>query len=184
MAAAQLTSAPTIETVRLRLRSFCDADHGTFAAFLADEEATRYVGGIRDADTAWRVIASFCGHWHLRGYGPFAIEEKSSGDFVGYCGPWFPYGKPEHEIMWGIVPAVQRRGYASEAALAARTWAYDELGWPVAVSYIAPENVASQGVARRLGAEPHGPISYDDKIAVQVWRHPSAQSLRSIKGAA
>ena len=47
-----------------------------------------------------------------------------------------------------------------------------------------PDNIASQGVARRLGATQHGPIQTADGFAVKVWRHPSAQSLRINKGAA
>ena len=86
--------------------------------------------------------------------------------------------------MWGIVPAAQRQGYASEAALAARTWAYEQAGWPNAVSYISPENTASQGVAKRLGAEAHETIPYNERYIVQVWRHPSAESLRNVKGSA
>ena len=179
-----MTTIPTIETERLRLRPFRDEDHGMYAAFLADEEATQFIRGVRDAGSAWRVMAGFCGHWQLRGYGPFAVAEKQSDQLVGYCGPWFPYNKPEQEIMRGIVPAAQRQGYASEAALAARTWAYKEAGWPTAVSYIAPENIASQGVAKRLGAMAHETIPYDEKYIVQVWRHPSAEALRQAKGAA
>lgn len=171
-----MSSCPTIKTKRLKLRAFREEDHAPYAAFLADEDATRYVGGQRDADAAWRVMASFCGHWHLRGYGPFATEEQASGNFVGYAGPWFPHGKPEQEIMWGILPAAQRRGYASEAALAARKWVYDELNWPGAVSYIEPENVASQGVARRLGAVENETIPYG-QFMVQVWRHPTTDQV-------
>ena len=178
-----MTTIPTIETERLFLRAFRDEDHSTFASFLADEEATRFLGGPRDSGSAWRVMASFCGHWHLRGYGPFAVAEKQSDQLVGYCGPWFPHGWPEQEIMWGIVPEAQRRGFASESASAARTWAYDDAGWPDAVSYILPENVASQGVARRLGATTNETIPYKDSM-MQVWRHPSAVSLRNAKGAA
>ncbi|MEM9030865.1 MAG: GNAT family N-acetyltransferase [Pseudomonadota bacterium] len=179
-----MATIPTIETERLRLRPFRDEDHGTYAAFLADEDAMRYIGATRDASASWRVMATFCGHWHLRGYGPFAVAEKQSDQFVGYCGPWFPYDKPEQEIMWGIVPVAQRQGYASEAALAARKWAYEEAGWPAAVSYISPENIASQGVARRLGATAGETIAYNEKLMVQVWRHPSADSLRNARGAA
>lgn len=167
----------TLETERLVLRPFRDSDHAPFAAFSADEESTRYLGGVRDAEASWRIMAVFCGHWHLRSYGPFAVEEKKSGDFVGYCGPWFPHGKPEQEIMWGIMPAARRKGYAAEAAYAARHWAYHERGWPGAVSYIHPENVGSQGVARKLGAKPdpgtipHGPHQ------VNVWRHPAPDQV-------
>ena len=166
----------TIETERLRLRPFRDADHAPYADFLADEECTRYLGGPRDQEAAWRILASFCGHWHLRGYGPFAVEEKDTQSFIGYCGPWFPFGRPEQEIMWGIMPEAQRIGYATEAALRARRWAYEVCGWPIAVSNVMPENAASGRVAEKLGARKDGTAVFDD-ILVDVWRHPPATEV-------
>lgn len=168
---------PEIYTKRLRLRPFKDSDHASYATFLADEESTRYLGGTRDAETAWRVMASFCGHWNLRGYGPFAIETRESARFVGYCGPWFPFGKPEQEILWGVMPAARRNGFAAEAARAARQWAYDIGGWTGAVSYIVPGNAASEGVARKLGASPEDQIDMGG-VEVNVWRHPGPEALQ------
>ena len=167
-----------LETDRLLLRPFRESDHAPYAAFLADEDCTRYLGGTRDAAASWRVMAANCGHWHLRGYGPFAIEEKVSGEFVGYCGPWFPHGKPEHEIMWGIMPAAQRRGFATEAAFAARAWVYDTIGWPTAVSNIMPGNAGSEGVARKLGARMDGRVTIQG-VECAVWRHPGRDELGS-----
>ncbi|MGI9424053.1 MAG: GNAT family N-acetyltransferase [Hyphomicrobiaceae bacterium] len=170
-------NVPQIDTDRLRLRAFRNEDHAAYAAFLADEQATRFIGGVRDADAAWRIMAAFCGHWQLRGYGPFAIEETATGTFVGYTGLWFPHGKPEREIMWGIVPSAQRNGYASEAAKAARDYAYEQLGWSVAVSYIADDNAASQGVAGKLGAVRDGRVDHQG-WQLDVWRHPAATASR------
>lgn len=168
-----------LETERLVLRPFRESDFPTFAAFSADEESTRYVGGTRDEEASWRVLATLCGHWDLRGYGPFALEEKKSGEFVGYCGPWFPRGKPEQELMWGIMQGARRKGFASEAARAARQWVYRERGWTGAVSYIHPENAGSRGVARSVGAKPdEGTIPYKS-FHVQVWRHPGPDQVLS-----
>ena len=167
---------PTIETDRLRLRPFRDADHPAFAAFYADEATARFVGGTCDAGKAWRQMAAHCGHWQLRGFGPFAVALKSTDAFVGYCGPWFPCDWPEHELIWGIVASHQRQGFASEAALAARHWAYTQAGWPGAVSYVDANNTASLGVAHRLEAVEDGTVTirgYD----LKVMRHPSAATI-------
>ena len=166
----------TLHTDRLTLRPFRDEDHAPYADFLADKNCTRYLGGTRDAEVAWRVLAAFCGHWYLRGYGPFAVEDKATEAFVGYCGPWFPHGKPEQEIIWGTMPDAQRNGYAAEAARAARHWVYKTCGWPVAVSYIMPENIASRRVAEKLGAAIDGTITYGE-YTLEVWRHPPATKV-------
>ena len=127
--------------------------------------------GPLSRDGAWRGIALFIGHWTLRGYGHFALEEKSTGAFVGYCGPWFPLGFPEREIGWALLPTAQGKGYATEAAKCARDYAYGTLGWLTAISLVAPENVPSRRVAERLKARLDGTTELRGKL-VQIWRHP------------
>ena len=99
---------PTLETERLRLRPWRDDDLDAFSVFTADRDATQFVGGTFSRGDTWRRIAMFLGHWHLRGFGNWAIEEKSSGAFVGYGGLWKPDGWPEPEIMWGLLADLPR----------------------------------------------------------------------------
>ena len=70
---------PVLETERLRLRGFREEDLDRFAEFCASEALTRFVGGTSDRRGTWRRIAAYLGHWALRGYGHWAIEEKASG---------------------------------------------------------------------------------------------------------
>jgi len=163
---------PTLETERLRMRAWREDDHAPFAAYLADEASAKFIGGACGPADAWRRMATQIGHWAMRGYGSWVLEEKPSGNWVGYSGLWNPYGWPEPEIMWGLVPTARGRGYATEAALRARTHAYTELRWPSAISLIAPANLTSRNVARRLGAAPEASIELRG-TAVDVWRHPS-----------
>ncbi len=164
--------APVLETERLRMRGWSEQDHEAFAALLGDEESARFIGGPCDRHDAWRRMATQMGHWAMRGYGSWVIEEKSTGNWVGYSGLWCPYGWPEPEVMWGLVPAARGRGYATEAAMRARTYAYQDLGWRSAISLIAPENRASQKVAERLGAKREGKFELRGSVA-DVWRHPA-----------
>ena len=73
------------------------------AAFYASPISSFY-GGPCDREDAWRKFAAYPGHWALRGFGPWAIEEKSSGAFVGLSGLWFPEGWYAPEITWALVP--------------------------------------------------------------------------------
>jgi RimJ/RimL family protein N-acetyltransferase len=163
---------PTIQTPRLILRAFQASDHGAFAAYFADERTTRFLGGVIEAGDAWRRMAALAGQWVLKGFGPFAIEERSSGRFAGYAGPWFPFGWPEPEIMWGLHADFHGKGYATEAAGAARAWAYRALEWTTAISLIHPDNSASRGVAERLGAQPDGEMTLRGQ-SVGIHRHPA-----------
>ncbi len=164
--------APTLETERLRLRPWRNSDLDDFATFLANGEDTRFIGGPLTRGDTWRRIAMLVGHWTLRGFGNWAIDDKASGAFVGYSGLWMPEGWPEAELMWGILPAYRSRGYATEAAGRARKFAFEELRWPTAVSYIATTNTPSRQVAERLGALRDGMTELKG-TAVDVWRHPS-----------
>ena len=161
---------PTLETERLILRPWYDGDVDGFAALMADAEISRYVGGPLSRDDAWRKMATYVGHWLLRGYGTFALELRATRQFVGYCGPWFPLGWPEREIAWGIIPAEHGQGFATEAARRALTFAYEDLGWDTAVSVISTANTPSIRVAERLGAV-RGEHLTVRSFPVDVWRH-------------
>lgn len=97
-------------------------------------------------------MAMYAGHWHLRGYGIWALEDKATQTFVGQAGLWFPEGWSEPEIHWLVFPEWQRRGLATEAALHVRTHAAEMLGMSRLVSCIEPANLASVRVAERVGA--------------------------------
>jgi RimJ/RimL family protein N-acetyltransferase len=162
---------PVLETARLRLRPWREEDFDPFAAFCADEESRRYLGGVSDRPDAWRSMAVIAGHWTLRGYGIWVIEDKATGAFAGYSGLWNPEGWPGQEVTWSVCAAFRRRGYAVEAAQRARDFAYDELKWPTAVSVIHPGNTASQRVAARLGAAVEKRTELRGS-PVDVYRHP------------
>lgn len=162
----------SLETARLRLRDWALEDIDGFAEYCADPEMTRFIGGVSTREEAWREMAEFAGHVTLRGFGFWALEEKASGRFVGYCGLWFPEGWPEIEVGWGLNRAYHGRGYATEAAFAARHHAYDRLKLTTLVSYVAPDNTASIRVAERLGARFETTIVLQEQQA-NVYRHPS-----------
>ena len=127
----------------------------------------------------WRTLASMVGHWAFRGYGFWALEDKATGTYLGRTGLWFPHGWKEREIGWTLMPAAWGHGFATEAALAARTHAYDVLGWDTAISQIAPENEASKSVARRLGAS-YETVYEDPKWGpVEIWRHLSPADIEN-----
>ncbi len=58
----------------------------------------------------------------------------------------------EPELSWSLFPGQTGRGYATEAAMAARRWAYETFDIPPLMSLVHPDNIASKAVAKRLGA--------------------------------
>ena len=119
----------------------------------ADPEVMRFMGDGHtfDREEAWKAIAGFLGHWQLRGYGLWAVEERDTGRLVGRCGLYNPEGWPGLEVGWLLERSCWGLGYATEAGRASLEHAWHELGATHVISLIHPDNAASIRVAERLG---------------------------------
>jgi len=166
---------PTIETERLLLRAPKLSDLEPEAEFFASDRCA-YVGGKMPREQVWRWMASVIGHWAFRGYGFFAVEEKSSGRYLGHVGPWCPEGWPEQEIGWTMMNGAEGKGYAFEAATATRAWAYGRLGWDTAISMILHGNTRSIALAERLGARLESDYEHERFGPCHIYRHPSPEA--------
>ena len=163
---------PTVETARLRLRAFCAADLDAYAAMQANPEVMRYLipGGVASRVDVWRTMATFLGQWALRGYGMWACEEIAGGNFVGSVGIFQPLDWPEPEVAYSLDRPFWGRGFATEAAGAARDWLFAHFPCPRTASFIRPENRASIRVVERLGAALEGTTELRG-IAFRHWVH-------------
>ena len=164
-------SAPKLETERLIMRAPQIGDPPAHAAFFASPRSG-FVGGPMPDWRAWRTLAMETGHWVLNGFGRWILEEKETGDTVGLVGLWHPMDFPEDELGWDLFEGATGKGYATEAAMAARAYAYDMLRWTTLTSFINPNNTASAAVATRLGATFDYEFDHASFGKVQIWRHP------------
>lgn len=143
---------PRIQTQRLVLRGLREDDLDAFAAMMADERVYPWFGGgaVSRAES-WRSIAMHLGHWALRGYGQWAVEDRDTGSFLGRLGLWEPEGWPGLEVGWAIAPQMWGRGYATEGGRAATAWAFQMLGAQEVISVTVPHNAASRRVMEKVG---------------------------------
>lgn len=144
----------TLETERLLLRQFRSGDLEAYAPMCADPEVMRYLGTgvtLTRAET-WRGMATMLGHWKLLGYGMFALELKSTGQLLGRAGFLDPPGWPGFELGWVLGRQHWGKGYALEAATAARAYAFGKMQRDRFISLIRPGNLRSIRVAEKLGA--------------------------------
>jgi len=144
--------APTLHTARLVLRPPRLADFAHFAAFYASERS-RWEDGPLSREQAWRVWASDVALWPLKGFGPFGVDDRTTGTYLGEVGIYQPEGYPEPELGWFVVPEAEGQGIALEAAQAVMRWAKTELVWDRLVNYIDPGNARSIALALRLGGK-------------------------------
>ena len=139
------------QTERLLLTQWPQSHFDQYARIYADPELAKYIGGQMDRPKAWRHMAALVGHWAVRGFGIWAVEERQSGKFIGAIGLWYPEGWPELELGYWLVPEAYGKGFATEAGRASKEYAFDVMGAQTLVSYIEPTNKASINVAERLG---------------------------------
>ncbi|WP_246727871.1 GNAT family N-acetyltransferase [Chelativorans sp. Marseille-P2723] len=141
------------------LRRWRNEDFPAYAAFAADRERMRYLGGPREEWEAWTAFAAMSGEWSLNGYGIFAIAVKEGDQVAGYAGLWKPPYIDEPELAWGLYAGFEGNGFATEAARRVQIWAAHELRLPPLMSFVHPENLASQAVIKRLGGVPLPPTT-------------------------
>ena len=167
---AEVGLVPLLCTERLLLRAFTEHDFEPFAAIVSDPEVVRYLddGEPISREECWRGMALFLGHWTLRGYGWWAVEDRRTGDFIGRIGLYNPEGWPGIEIGWLLRRDVWGAGLATEGALAALAFAFDVVGADRVISLIDPRNTRSIRVAEKIGERYERDLLHRDK-AVAVY---------------
>jgi RimJ/RimL family protein N-acetyltransferase len=143
---------------------------------------------ISAVEEARAMIEEGVRNWETDGIGPFTLETAGTdGQVMGQAGlmifdsrgwtpsTWADAGShAQPELGWALIRAHWGHGYATEAAAAIRTWAYEFRGIDRLVSLISPDNMRSQRVAERLGAIAGEAVTpADSGCQTIVWNHPS-----------
>jgi RimJ/RimL family protein N-acetyltransferase len=166
---------PRLTTERLLMREFNAADFDAYAEMMADPDVARHLmdGRPLTRAEAWRQMAMFIGHWQLRGFGLWAVEERATGKFIGRIGCLMPEGFPAFEIAYTLTRSAWGKGYAREGAAAALGYARNTLKRPKIASIVRPGNTASARVALSLGAVPGETVEFFGAPSVVHW-YPKA----------
>ncbi len=137
---------------------FQPGDLDAFAAMCANPEVMRYIsdGRTLTREETWRDMAMILGHWELRGYGLWAVEDRATHQLIGRIGHWNPEGWPGFELGWMLDRCYWGRGFATEGAMAALHYAFSVLDVPRVISLIHPDNAPSIRVAEKLGQKLEG----------------------------
>jgi RimJ/RimL family protein N-acetyltransferase len=143
----------SLETDRLHLRMFREDDWKDLHKYYSDDICMRYtVGRALTEGETWRAMAAMIGHWQLRRYGSYALEQKSSRRVIGVAGLDYPNDWPEPEIKWGLIREFWGSAYASEAVQAIKRMWVEYLPDLSLISLIHPNNTHSINLAKAVGA--------------------------------
>jgi RimJ/RimL family protein N-acetyltransferase len=144
---------PPDPTERLAFREMTHDDLDDMAALLGDPGVMRYYDRPKTRDEAHAWIEWNRGLYRDRGFGLWIVELRETDEFVGECGltPQEVEGVEDIEVGYHVRAALQRSGYATEAAAACRDHARRVVGVSRLIAIIDPANVPSQRVAEKIG---------------------------------
>jgi RimJ/RimL family protein N-acetyltransferase len=149
-------AAPTcLETPRLRLRKWRDADRVPFALMNADPIVMEYYPAVLTAAESDAFVDQIEQTFASEHVGLWAVEAPGVSPFIGYVGLWpvrFAAAfAPAVEVGCRLAKEYWGRGYAVEAAQAALTDGFDRLGFSEIVSFTSVINHRSRRVMEKLG---------------------------------
>lgn len=172
-----MISIPTLHTSRLRLRPYSWDDFEPYAAMWAEPSVVRFIGGSPlSREAAWTRFLRQIGLWHYLGFGFFAMEDRSTGAFIGEAGfhdlrrTLTPSIEGTMEAGWGLVTAMHGKGLAEEAMRAALGWAHLHGARERITCLIHPDHAASLHVAGKLGFAEFARSTYNGNPVVLLER--------------
>ena len=159
-----------LTTQRLLLRQFHITDTEPLYKVFGDVEVMRFGDGAQTKEWVHNWILT-CFDWYSKswGFGPYAVVNQHDQGVIGYCGLfYFPDvdGKPEVEIGYRLARSAWGKGFATEAAVAVRNYAFKTLGMKRLIAMIDPSNIASIHVAKKIG------MRYEKDIMLEGYTHP------------
>ena len=169
---------PTLETPRLRLRPHRRDDLDHSFSLWTDPQVFRYISGKPSTrEEVWARLLRYTGHWLWMRFGFWAIEEKSSGAFVGEVGYAeqmreisLPLGRMP-EMGWVLHSAFHGRGYGLEAVQAAQSWFASNFPASRTCCIIDPANIPSIRLAEKIGFREWRRAAYHGDPII-VFAHP------------
>ncbi len=151
-----------LETPRLRLRSWHDEDLGPLVQLCADPEVMRYSPALLSRDQSAALLVRSRLHLLRHGFGPWALERKDNGVFIGYCGlTWRTLpSSPSAELVWAVACDQWGQGLVHEAAQAVLKCAFDDLQLDEVVASAAHLNEPARQLMEGLGMRPEQTMSF------------------------
>lgn len=170
-----MTGSSALATDRLALRQWRDADRDPFAALNADPVVMEHFPATLTRAESDAFVDRHSALIDHRGWGLWAVEVRDSGDFIGFTGLAVPVFDvdfvPCTEIGWRLAASAWGHGYATEAARAVLSYAFDEIGLDDIVSFTFVGNDRSRRVMEKIGLRERRRFDHPDLAGHHLERH-------------
>ncbi|SFE12052.1 ribosomal-protein-alanine N-acetyltransferase [Paenibacillus catalpae] len=157
-----------IETPRLRLRDWREADLGPFIRMNEDEKVMEYFPKTLSEEETIAFYEVITNEFKDLGYGLYAVETKENNAFIGFIGfhqaTFEADFTPCVEIGWRLTKEAWGKGYATEGADACLQYGFDKLGFTDVYSFTAEINKGSKNVMKKIGMR-----------FIQTFEHPRVE---------
>jgi RimJ/RimL family protein N-acetyltransferase len=167
------------ETQRLQGRKLTPDDLWAMLEVYGDADAMRWVGDgsplTKDGAIQWIEVTR--NNYQKRGYGMFALVEKSTGEVIGFCGIVHPGGQQEAEVKYAFLRSRWGQGFATEAVRELINYGKQQHSLTYIIATVAPENLASQNVLTKVGMSKGKLRTDDDGSQTQVFEWQDKNSL-------
>ena len=153
-----------LATERLIMRSWREEDLAPFHAICSDPQVMATLGPGMSRDETAALIARVSGLEATDGHTFWALERSADARLIGWCGVIRGSAGPvagKAELGWRLAADCWGRGYATEAASAARDWAFASLPDDAVWAITAAGNHRSRAVMERLGMAWQPELDFD-----------------------
>src|SRR5688572_12540811 len=164
------------ESDRLGFRLWRESDLDQLAKMNADPEVMEFFPRTQTREESAAYIDGASASQAERGFCFWPVEEKGTGDFIGFIGLGVPrfesYFTPCIEIGWRLDKKYWNRGYATEGACACLEYGFNELGFTEVLSFTAVTNIRSERVMQKIGMEKIGEFDHPSvEPSSSLYRH-------------
>lgn len=142
---------PVLETERLLLRIMTSEDFDALCVILRDPEVMYAYEHAFDEEEVRTWLSRQQERYRNDGFGLWAVVQKETGTMIGQCGITMQEANEKQvmEVGYLFAKAFWHRGYAAEAAIACRDYAFETLNAEEVYSIIREGNHASERVAEK-----------------------------------
>ena len=171
------------ESDRLGFRKWLPSDAEPFASMNGDPVVMEFFPKMLTREESDGFITRIEASFTQYGYDLWVVEEKASGNFIGFIGFSHPHFEapftPCIEIGWRLAKEFWNKGYATEGALACLRYGFDELGFAEVLSFTAVTNTRSVRVMQKIGMEKVGEFDHPNVDPTNsLYRHVLYRSTK------